>query len=194
MNIVLSFTVAACFLAPSLTQEPAPPKQTTHGKYALEAVLVLPKNECSAESKKGNWVIGKEKYKVGELLCPTAESVVALVFEKYTRFETVPEKGSSPGKVILNFRFVDLEATRTATAFGKRKMVLLMEWTATDDTGKVFWVQTIEGNAEEKTGNVFTAGGHKKKMLESIKKDLTLKSVQAMRESSEFQKLAQKAR
>ena len=94
--------------------------------------------------------------------------------------------------MILTFRFVDLEATRTATAFGKRKMVLLMEWTATDDTGKVFWVQTVEGNAKEKSGNVFTAGGHKKKMLESIREDLILKSVQAMRESPELQKRVQK--
>ena len=143
--------------------------------------------------EKGNWVIGKEKYRMGELLCPAAESAVQQVFEKYTRVESVPEKGSASGKVIITPRFVDLENTRTVTAFGKRKMVLLVEWTATDEAGKVFWVQTVEGNAKEKTGNLFTAGGHRRKMLESIKKDLTDKSVQAMRLSPEFQKLAQKA-
>ncbi|MGH9873331.1 MAG: hypothetical protein ACRD9S_12825 [Pyrinomonadaceae bacterium] len=191
MNNLLSLAAAVFFLAPSLAQEPT--KQSPDSKYALEAILVSPPEVCSAESKKGNWVIGKEKYDVGELMCPAAESVVKQMFEKYTRVETVPEKGSTPGKVVLTFRFVDLEATRTATAFGKRKMVLLMEWTATDESGKVFWIQTVEGNAKEKTGNLFTAGKHKKKMIESIKKDLILKSAEAMRQSPEFQKLAKKA-
>lgn len=131
---------------------------------------------------------------MGELLCSPAESVVEQVFEKYTRVGALPEKGTAPGKVILMPRFVDLEATRTATAFGKRKMVLLVEWTATDESGKVFWVQTVEGNAEEKSGNLFTAGKHRRKMLEKVTKDLTVRSVQAMRESPEFQKLAQKGR
>jgi hypothetical protein len=193
MNIILSFAAAAFFLWAFPAQEPAPAKQPVEGKYPLEAILVLTPAQCSEESKKGNWVIGKEKYRMGELLCPAAESAVQQVFEKYTRVESLPEKGSASGKVIITPRFVDLENTRTVTAFGKRKMVLLVEWTATDEAGKVFWVQTVEGNAKEKTGNLFTAGGHRRKMLESIKKDLTDKSVQAMRLSPEFQKLAQKA-
>jgi len=194
MNIILSFAAAACFLWAFPAQEPAPAKQSTEGKYPLEAILVLTPAQCSEESKKGNWVIGKEKFRMGELLCPAAESAVQQVFEKYARVETLPEKGSATGKVILTPRFVDLEATRTTTAFGKRKMVLLVEWTATDESGKVFWVQTVEGNAQEKTGNLFTGGSHRRKMLESIKKDLADKSAQAIRQSPEFRKLSQKAR
>lgn len=194
MIAILSFTVAACFLATVQAQDPVPVKQPTDAKYALEAILVLTPEQCSAESKKGNWVIGKEKYRLGELVCSPAQSVVEQVFENYTRVDTPPEKGSTSGRVILMPRFVDLEATRTATAFGKRKMVLLVEWTATDESGRVFWVQTVEANAEEKSGNLFTAGKHRKKMLEKVKKDLTVKSVHTMRQSPEFQKLAQKGR
>ena len=128
------------------------------------------------------------------MLRPATESAVQQVFEKYTLVETLPEKGTAPGNIVLTPRFVDLENTRTATAFGKRKMVLLMEWTATDESGKVFWVQTVEGNAQEKTGNLLTAGSHRRKVLESVKKDLSDKSARSMRQSPEFQKLAQKVR
>ena len=117
MNIILSLAAAACFLAAFPTQESAPAKQSTEGKYSIDAVLVLTPGQCSEESKKGNWVIGKEKYRMGELLCPAAESAVQQVFEKYTRVESIPEKGSVPGKVVLTPKFVDLEATRTASAF-----------------------------------------------------------------------------
>ena len=137
MKIILSLAAAACFLAVVPVQELAPAKQSTEGKYSIEAVLVLTPDQCSEESKKGDWVIGKEKYRMGELLCPTAESAVQQVFEKYTRVETLPEKGSAPGKIVLRPKLVDLEATKTTTAFGKRKMVLLVEWTATDESGKV---------------------------------------------------------
>jgi hypothetical protein len=194
MNSILSFAATVCFLAAFLAQEPALVNQSTEGKYAFEAILVVSADQCSEESKKGNWVIGKEKFRVGELLCPATESAVEQVFEKYTRVESLPEKGSTPGKVVLSFRFIDLEATRTASAFGKRKMVLLLEWTATDESGKVFWVQTVEANAKETSGNLFTAGKHRRKMIDSIKKDLIAKSIQAMRQSVEFQKLAQKTR
>lgn len=193
-NILLFAATAACFLATFLVQEPAPAKHSTEGKYSLEAVLVLTPGQCSEESKKGNWVSGKEKYRMGELLCPAAESAVQQAFEKYTRVEALPAKGTTPGKVILTPKFTDLEATKTVKASSKRKMVLLVEWTAMDESGKVFWVQTVEGSAEEKSGNAFTAGSHRRKMIESVKQDLTDKSVQAMRQSPEFQKLVQKAR
>lgn len=194
MKSIISFAAAACFLATFLTQEPAPAKQPTEGKYPLEAVLVLTLGQCSEESKKGNWISGKETYRMGELLCPAAESTVQQIFEKYTRVESLPEKGTTPGKVILTPRLVDLAATRTVMASSKRRMVLLVEWTATDESGKVFWVQTVEGSAEAKSGNAFTAGKHRREMIESVKQDLADKSVQAMRQSPEFQKLAQKAR
>jgi hypothetical protein len=112
MNVIFSFAAAACLLAAFPTQEPAPAKQSLEGKYPLEAVLVLTPGQCSEESKKGNWVIGKEKYNMGELLCPAAESAVQQVFEKYTRVETLPEPGPGPGKVVLKSRFVGLEATK----------------------------------------------------------------------------------
>lgn len=189
MNVILPVAAAVCFLAVFPTEESAPAKQSTEGKYPFEAILVLTPEQCSEESKKGGLVGGKEKYRMGELLCPTAESTVKQVFEKYTRVETFPENGSTPGKVVLTPKFVDLEVAKT---FGKRKMVLLVEWTARDESGKVFWVQTVEGNAQEKTGNIVTSGSHRRKMLEAIRKDLTDKSVQAMRQSPQFQKLAKK--
>lgn len=138
MNSVISFAAAACLVTMFLIQEPAPVKKYTEGKYPLEAILVLTPEQYSQELKKG-----REKFRVGELLCPAAESVVQQVFEKYTRVITSPEKGSPPGTIVLTFRIVDLEATMTVTAFGKRKMVLLAEWTATDESGKVFWVPVV---------------------------------------------------
>lgn len=194
MNMLFSVVVAACLWVTFPNQETAPAPQPANGKYALEAILVLPPEQCGVKVKKGNLIIKTEKFDMKQLLCPAAEAAVQQVFEKYTRVETAPEKGTTPGKIIITPRLVDLEATMTATAFGKRKMVLLMEWTATDEAGKPFWVQTVQGSTEEKMGNLFTGRKHQRKMIESVRKDLTEKSVQAMKQSPEFQKLAQKGR
>jgi hypothetical protein len=193
-RIVVLFVVVFSFLLSSSAQETTSVKPSAENKYPLETVLVLTPEQCKMKSEKGNWMSGKEKYEVGKLLCPAAESVVQQVFEKFTRVETVPSKENTTNKVLLTVQFIDLEATKTMTAFGKRKMVLLVEWTATDETGKVIWVQTIEGNAEGKMGNAFTAGKNRKKLLENAKNDLIAKSVEAMKQSPEFRKLAQKGK
>lgn len=194
MNILFSVVIAACLWAAFPRQQAVPAQQPADGKYALEAILVLPPEQCGVKVKKGNLIIKTEKFDMKQLLCPAAEAAVQQVFDKYTRVETMPEKGTTPGKIIVTPRLVDLEATTTATAFGKRKMVLLIEWMATDETGKPFWAQTVQGSTEEKMGNLFTGGKHQRKMIESVRKDLTEKSIQAMKQSPEFQKLAQKAR
>src|SRR5262245_23378790 len=112
--------------------ESAPAKQASEGKYPLEAILALSPAQCSEESKKGNWVIGKEKYRMGELLCPAAESAVQQVFEKHTRVESLPEKGNTPSKGNLTAPFVEFENTRTGNGFGKRKIVPAVEWKANE--------------------------------------------------------------
>ena len=188
----LLLTTTIFFLSTFIMAQGAAPgagdQSASTGKYALNAFLVVTPEQCKLEHKKRG-----EKFKVGEPVCSAAEETAKQAFQQFTRVETVPEKGTDPNKIILTFKFVDLDATTTITAFGKRKMVMLLEWTATDSAGKVFWVQTVEGTTEEPAGNIFTYKKHKTKMIDEAKTDLIAKSVKAMRESPEFQKIAQKA-
>ena len=52
----------------------------------------------------------------------------------------MPPSGQLDADVILVPKIVVGNATNTATAFGTRHMILQVEWTATEPTGKPVWV------------------------------------------------------
>ena len=190
MNKFLSIAITIVFLAAAvIAQKTKKEDQPSPGsKYPLTAVLVVAPEQCGEKLKRHH-----EKFKVGEELCLAVAEVAKQTFQDVKQVEAVPKKGDDPSKIVLSFKSVDVDATSTATAFGKRTAVLLVEWTATDSAGKVFWVQTIEGKTKERAGNLFTAKGHKRKMIEDVCENLLENSVTAIRQSPEFQKVAQKA-
>jgi hypothetical protein len=189
--LLISTTLLASVL--SFAQESPASSLPADSKYSMNALLIMTPEQCNEKVKKGGVWSGKETFKVGEeITCPAAEAVAQQVFQQFTKIAAIPAESDRAGKITLSFRAVDTEATRTITAFGKRKMVLLLEWIATDEHGKTFWVQTIEGTAEEKSGNIFTYKKHLKAMLGEVRNDLIAKSIKAMKESREFQKVAEK--
>ena len=46
--------------------------------------------------------------------------------------------------------------------FSKRELVLVLEWTACEKSGKVLWLETVEGSAKRRIGNTFTHGSNLK--------------------------------
>lgn len=194
MKSILSLVAICCFSIMLQAQEATSAPTPAATRYALETVLVLTPELCKTEWKlQGNWFSASEKFKFGELICPAAEAVAQQSFEKYTKAAAPPPVADAPGKITLQLRFVSADVTKTATAFGKRKMVLLVEWTATDAAGKAFWTQTITASDEEASGNTFTYKKHRKKLLEKVKNDLIKQSVAALGTSPELRKLAQKS-
>ncbi|MGA2992480.1 MAG: hypothetical protein ABSD88_18585, partial [Candidatus Korobacteraceae bacterium] len=62
--------------------------------------------------------------------------------------ETMPKPEDAGGHLILIPRIAGMEGT--TRLIGKTNVALLLEWSAVDPSGKVFWVQTIEGEAQLK--------------------------------------------
>lgn len=108
----------------------------------------------------------------------------------------VYEHGKQPdrnGKVAAVFAPKVARANQLMPSFAwqKRQVLLVVEWTAkTPDSGNVLWVSSIEGAADEAIGNVFTGGGHEKKLFQDLFDDLTRKTVVAFSEAPELRRLA----
>jgi len=125
-------------------------------------------------------VVGKEVFRPGRLLCPRAEEAVRNVFDHVIRMETAPKPDETGGHLVLIPRYGDMEATTTATTLGKRRVALLVEWSAFDPGGKLLWVQTVEGYARASTGL------NHQKIVEMVVQDLLDKSTDAIKTSREI--------
>lgn len=146
-------------------------------KIAGTAIIVLTREFCTQEVKMGN-----EVFRAGRLLCSSAEEAIRNSFERVIRMETPPKPEDAGGHIVLIPKYADMEAT-TPLFKNKRNMALLLEWSAIDPSGKILWVQTVEGDAQKKTGNV-----HQEtlKMAEMVVRDLVAKSAEAIKESQEI--------
>src|ERR1041385_463183 len=127
------------------------------------ASLILSPEFCETSIKKGSFISGKETFEIGKEVCPQMEKTLQTVFSGLTRASKESEAGSA--QLVLIPKFVDLGATKTATAFSDRELVILLEWTIKDAAGKPVWVETVQGSGKEHTGNVFTAGKNRKKLV-----------------------------
>ena len=90
------------------------------------------------------------------------------------------ETGRDRWSLVLIPRYGDMEATTTATTLGKRRVALLVEWSAFDPGGKLLWVQTVEGYARASTGL------NHQKIVEMVVQDLLDKSTDAIKTSREI--------
>jgi hypothetical protein len=156
-------------------------------KIAFKTELVLTPAFCATKTKKGSFVSGKETFEIGKAAC--AELVPALqgTFSNLTR---VSAESSSGADVVLIPKLVDTSATKTLGAFSNREMVVLIEWTAKDASGKTFWVETVQGSAKHHMGNAFTYKKNLKLIVNDSVKDLAEQSAQKMAASAEFQKVS----
>ncbi len=75
-------------------------------------------------------------------------------------------------------------------ANSKRELLVVLEWTAKDKSGKTVWVETIQGTAKEKEGNGFSHTKHAKVLSAKSVNDAAAKSAAAMSASPELRKLS----
>jgi hypothetical protein len=64
--------------------------------------------------------------------------------------------------------------------FERRHMSLLVEWSATEPSGKILWVQKVEGEADKR------AGFNHQKIMEMVARDLAGKSTDAILKSEQI--------
>ena len=77
-----------------------------------------------------------------------------------------------------------------ATLGRKRELVIELEWTALDRTGKTLWVRTIQTTGQTKFGNAFTRGKNSRAMDDAAVKDALAKSEAAIRTAPQLLQLA----
>ena len=163
-------------------------------KLALKAVLVLSPEFCAAVKKQGDkfWT-GEEKFEIGKADCAELEPALRAVFAELTRVDGVPSTANA-GQLVLMPRLADASATRPTqiTIFNKptKEMVVVLEWTAKDSSGKTVWIETIQGTTQHRRGMMESVKKNVKLMAEAAVKDAAEKSAAKMASSPELQKLA----
>ena len=157
----------------------------------LKAALVLTPDFCATKTKKGSFVSGKETFEIGRAACAELEPALKGVFFSLTRTAAPPSPEEA--QVVLLPKFGDVEATKTLGAFSDREMIVLLEWTVKDRSGKTVWIETVQGSSKHHMGNTFTHGKNVKLIVEDSAKDAAEQSASKMSSSPELRKLAQQA-
>jgi hypothetical protein len=157
---------------------PAPAvAQSAMPKLKLNAELVLTADFCTSELKRGNWGGYKEKFSIGEKLCPLLESELPSLFASMKKSDHVPAPNATDADVVLVPKVGDIGAT----AGRKRELVVVVEWTALDRSGKTLWVQTIQATGQGKAGSAFSHGKNMRLLSDDAVKDALAKSEEAIR-------------
>lgn len=159
-------------------QTPAAPQN-----LSLTAALVLTPEFCATVSKKGH-----EKFPVGKTACTELEPVLKGIFSSLKRVDDSSKGGDA--QVVLEPKFADVGATQKAFAFSKRELVVLVEWTVRDQSGRSVWIETVQGSARRHGGNAFTYGRNLKHIVEDSVKDMAEQSAAKMSSSPELLKLS----
>jgi len=150
---------------------------------SLTAALVLTPEFCATVNKKGS-----EKFKVGKAACGELGPALQGVFSSLSQVDDSSKAGNA--QVVLEPKFADVGATQKAFAFSNRELVLLVEWTVRDQSGRVMWLDTVQGSAKRHIGNAFTYGSNLKHIVEDSAKDLAEQSAVKMSSAPQLQKLS----
>lgn len=153
----------------------AQPPAAPGGKMAATAIVVLTPIFCTVEVTQR--AVGQvEVFEAGPSLCSVAEEAVRNSFERVIRMETPPAQQDAGSHLILIPRYVEMVATDTPmgangartlpSILENRSLALLVEWTAKDPSGKILWVQAIEGDATK------AHGFNHRKILEMATRDV----------------------
>jgi len=163
---------------------------STDTKLTPKAALVLTPEFCATSLKpKGSWVTRESgTFKVGQAACEELEPALKGVFLNLIRVAATPSPEDS--QVVLLPRFIDADASKTMGT-GKRELIVLLEWTVKDKSGKTVWIETVQGSAKHGMGNAFTHGKDMELITKDSVKDLAQQSATKMGASPELHKLTQ---
>jgi hypothetical protein len=172
----LCFCCSPLLTVSGLAQNQTPPVPQ---KLSLTAALVLTPEFCETVNKKGG-----EKFPVGKTACTELEPVLQRSFASLTRVDDSSEAGDA--QVVLEPKFADVGATQKAFAFSKRELVVIVEWTVRDRSGKAIWLETVQGSAQRHIGNAFTHGSNLKHIVEDSVQDVAEQSAAKMSSSQQL--------
>ncbi|MGA2905237.1 MAG: hypothetical protein ABSD98_15520 [Candidatus Korobacteraceae bacterium] len=159
-------------------RQPAAPK-----KLSLTAALVLTPEFCATVNKKKS-----EKFPVGKAACAELEAALKPIFISLTKVDDSSKAGDA--QVVLEPKFADVAATQAAIAFSNRELVVQVEWTVRDQSGKAIWIETVQGEAKRHIGNMYTHGSNLKHIVQESVQDMAEQSAAKMSSSPELLKLS----
>ncbi len=162
-----------------MAENPVPPAPQ---KLSLTAALVLTPEFCATVNKKGH-----EKFQVGKSACAELEPALKGIFTRLTQVDDPAKAGDA--QVVLQPKFADVGATQRAFAFSNRELVVLVEWTARDQSGKAIWIETVQGSASRHIGNAFTYKRNLKHIVEDSVHDMAEQSGAKMSSSPQLLQL-----
>jgi hypothetical protein len=174
--VALILSGSPVFTLSVFAQSQTPPAQQ---KLSLTAALVLTPEFCETVSKKG-----PEKFPVGKTACTELEPALKGIFASLTRVDDSSRAGNA--QVVLEPKFADVGATQKAFAFSNRELVVIVEWTVRDASGKVVWLETVQGSAKRHIGNAFTHASNLKHIVEDSVQDVADQSAARMSSSQQL--------
>ena len=160
-------------------------------RLGLRAALILTTEFCATEFKsKGGWATKEHAtFEVGKAACLELEPALTPAFTSVTRVTNTPTPQDA--QVILIPKIVDVNATTAMGAFSNREMVVIIEWTVQDPSGKTLWIGTVQGSAKHHIGNVFSHGKNVTLIVNDSVKAAAEQSAGKLSAAPELQKLAQ---
>ncbi len=177
---IVLFSLAPVALPSGGQQAPAPAQPRT---LALTAAIVLTPEFCASVKEKGH-----EKFAVGKSACAQLEPILKPVFQRLLSTDDPAKSGNA--QIVLEPKFSDIGATQRAFAFSDRELVVLVEWTVRDQSGKVLWLDTVEGHAKRHNGNLYTYRSNLKHIVEDSVKDMAEQSAAKISTAPSLAKLS----
>jgi hypothetical protein len=152
-------------------------------KLSLTAALVLTPEFCATVNKKKS-----EKFPVGKTACAELEPVLKGIFTSLIRVDDSSKAGDA--QLVLEPKFADVAATQAAIAFSNRELVVQVEWTVRDQSGKAIWIETVQGSSKRHIGNAFTYGSNLKHIVQDSVQDMAEQSAAKMSAAPQLLKLS----
>jgi hypothetical protein len=185
----LAETQPAADAKPATDGKPAADAKPATGKLPFKAALVLTPEFCQTKIKPKGSIMTKElgSFDVGQAACKEFEPALKDVFSSLTRVAAPPS--AEEAQLVLVPKIADVSVTTASMAFSNRELVVMIEWTVKDSTGKTVWLETVQGSAKHHQGNLFTFRKNQGLIVTDSMKAAAAESATKMSASSELHKL-----
>jgi hypothetical protein len=160
---------------------------SSESKIPLRAALILTPDFCTGKVAHGAQENTKRGLEVGKVACVEFEPALRDVFADLVT--VTDEQKAGEAQLVLIPKFVDAAVTMEGiTAFANQDLLLFLQWTVKDASGRTLWLETVQGSARRHVGNIFTARKNERLIIQDAVKDLAAQSATHMSTAPELQK------
>jgi hypothetical protein len=188
LTVSLGAFALSALLMPVRAQVASPPEST----IALKAALVLAPEFCAKQPALPRWMAGKVDVPVGEASCEEFRLSLKRVFPSLS---FVTDASSIwDAQIVLIPRFVDVSLTQPYQLIHAvdQEMLVVMEWTIKDKSGKTIWIETVQGSASHKVSGLKNEQQDNPRLLaQAALHEVAWQTEKAMLASPELRKYAQ---